>query len=162
MNHESPFIKNPSKTELKRILNMMINSLGFKKLTTNLIFPLSSLKFSNIELEFHIMKEYLKNYYKSEVYIQKTYNQDLKSILNVFNDFFKLNNMIISEYDANKDEIIYNFHIKKEVDKKVLKKNNNLIINDQETYYKIYNLVDYENYLKDVNKNQDNFYKLDF
>ena len=165
---ESLFKKTPTQKELSNILKKMTQSMGLKKHKNNPIISLSILKFSNITVEFFLLKDELSEYYNDNIIQTKFKNDNIINIINVYNDFFKLDNYIISEFNPINNNIDNNFNIKKQdknkLDKKKehQKKNKNNQHNNKSIYYKIYSIIDYYNLIKDKNKIQENKFVITF
>ena len=159
------FKKLPTKYALKHILKKMSQSMGLKTYKNNQIFTKSSLKFLNVELEFYLFKSLLSEYYYDELLDDKFESDNIENILDVYNDFFGLDNLIIAEFKlitpiqqtTTKPQILQN---KKHNNKQNTKKTNET---SNDINYKIFNKIEFYNLKNDIKKiDQHNRYVLEF
>ena len=125
----------PDKKELKKIIKTIKNILDIKKLK-NHIFSKSSLKYCNLDVDFYIFKNNIKQYYENEIFQTRCNAETIEEKFEVFNDFLKIDNLIIKEFDIIDDNFDQKFKVK----------NQN---NDNDIFYKVYDLFEYENLLKE-------------
>ena len=163
------FKKLPTKYVLKHILKKMSRSMGLKTYKNNQIFTKSSLKFLNVELEFYLFKSLLSEYYYDDLLDDKFESDNIENILDVYNDFFGLDNLIIAEFKlitpihqtTSKPQILQN----KKENKKHNTKKTNVISNEMsnDINYKIFNKIEFDNLSTDIKKiDQHNRYVLEF
>tara|TARA_B100000242_G_C42985344_1_gene457348 strand:+ start:224 stop:718 length:495 start_codon:yes stop_codon:yes gene_type:complete len=152
----SVFKEIPNKSTTRELLKKMASSLGLPTPKPNQIFKLSSLKYLNLDAEFYMISLKIKKYYKDEILNQKFKSKDIESldnIISIYNDFFDLKGLCIGRYYIQKN-------IKSNLEYKTSKTDNQSNQNNQDTddvdlddvYYKIYSKIEYENFLKDVEK----------